>query len=84
MIKEKITMIETLLDIEIATKILSINNTSGIMTSDSQDSFLAFDDPIDAYYHKLKTDIKVLPKDTAIYGMIERYINNTQYNNELY
>jgi len=83
MIKEKITMIETLLDIEIATKILSINNTSGIMTSDSQDSFLAFDDPIDAY-HKLKTDIKVLPKDTAIYGMIERYINNTQYNNELY
>lgn len=66
LIKSKIEMLDQLLEIEVAYSLLkeSGDDNSG-------------KDPIDVHYEKLKTDIKVLAKDTEEFQVLEKYVKNT-------
>src|SRR5690606_7831338 len=64
MLKEKIEMLETLRDMEIATNLLRVQ-------SDSKE------DPIDANYQKLKTDITPIEKDEEEHKLVSKYVQNT-------
>uniref|UniRef100_G1KFB0 Poly [ADP-ribose] polymerase n=1 Tax=Anolis carolinensis TaxID=28377 RepID=G1KFB0_ANOCA len=64
-IKSKVEMLDNLLDIEVAYSLLR----SGAQDGDK--------DPIDVNYEKLKTDIKVVDKDTDEAKIIKQYVKNT-------
>ncbi|XP_054714565.1 poly [ADP-ribose] polymerase 1-like [Uloborus diversus] len=65
LIKSKIQMLDSLLEIEFAYNL--IKDDGGISTKD----------PIDEHYEKLATDIEVLPKDTDEYSYIKDYLKKT-------
>jgi poly [ADP-ribose] polymerase len=62
-IKQKIEMLNSLMEIEIAYKLLQLEDES--------------DNPIDSHYSKLQTDITVLDKDSEEFKFIELYVTNT-------
>ncbi|KAH0622650.1 hypothetical protein JD844_025138 [Phrynosoma platyrhinos] len=64
-IKSKVEMLDNLLDIEVAYSLLR----SGAQDGDK--------DPIDVNYEKLKTDIKVVDKDSEEAKIIKQYVKNT-------
>jgi len=57
--------VQTLLDIEIATK---------LMETDGDDME---EDPLDVHYKKLKTSMTPLEEDSSEFKMIDKYIKNT-------
>ncbi|XP_045534555.1 poly [ADP-ribose] polymerase-like [Papilio machaon] len=63
-IKQKIELLDSLLDIEIAYKLLQ-SPTDGSLT------------PIESHYLKLKTDIRPLDKTTPQFELISTYMKNT-------
>jgi len=66
LVKTKIDMLDNLLEIEVAYSLLS----GGEEDSKGQD-------PIDAHYNKLNTDISMLPKDGDEWKILETYVKNT-------
>ncbi|XP_060128952.1 poly [ADP-ribose] polymerase 1 [Zootoca vivipara] len=64
-IKSKVEMLDNLLDIEVAYSLLR----SGGQDGDK--------DPIDVNYEKLKTDIKVVDKDSEEAKILKQYVKNT-------
>lgn len=64
-IKSKVEMLDNLLDIEVAYSLLR----SGGQDGDK--------DPIDVNYEKLKTDIKIVDKDSEEAKIIKQYVKNT-------
>ncbi|XP_054169146.1 poly [ADP-ribose] polymerase 1-like [Oppia nitens] len=66
MIKTKMEMLDTLLDIEMAYDMISTNGEKVIE-----------EDPIDHHYKKLNTKLEVLTKDLEEYTIIEKYLKNT-------
>jgi len=67
LVKNKITMLDNLLEIEVAYSLLSDDGTNDDKTVD----------PIDKHYAKLKTDIEVLERDTEEWKILEEYVKNT-------
>merc|ERR1711994_776904 len=65
LVKTKIEMLDSLLEIEVAYSLLS----GGEKEKDV--------DPIDSHYKKLKTEIEVLEKSTEEFKVIEEYVKNT-------
>jgi len=65
LVKAKIEMLDSLLEIEVAYSLLS----GGEKEKDV--------DPIDSHYKKLKTEIEVLEKSTEEFKVIEEYVKNT-------
>ncbi len=66
MVKAKIEMLDSLLEIEVAYSLLrQVDDGDGNK------------DPIDAHYEKLNTDVKVLEKDSQEFKTIEKYVKNT-------
>jgi hypothetical protein len=63
-LKEKIEMVETLLEMEVATTLIKQEITSE-------------KDPIDAHYEALKTKLEPLNPDNKEYEMINTYLQNT-------
>lgn len=63
-IKAKCEMLESLIDMEIAYNLLSVK------TDENQN-------PLDAHYAQLNTDVDVLDKDSDEFKMIETYTKNT-------
>ncbi|PNF21175.1 Poly [ADP-ribose] polymerase [Cryptotermes secundus] len=66
MIKQKIEMLDSLLEIEIAYTMLKAK--SGGESSEH---------PLDAHYAKLNTHIEVLDKDTEEFELLKQYVSNT-------
>ncbi|XP_074845976.1 poly [ADP-ribose] polymerase 1 [Carettochelys insculpta] len=64
-IQAKVQMLDNLLDIEVAYSLLRGGNENGDK------------DPIDVNYEKLKTDIKVIDKDSEEAKIIKQYVKNT-------
>ncbi|XP_067420946.1 poly [ADP-ribose] polymerase 1 isoform X2 [Emydura macquarii macquarii] len=64
-IQAKVQMLDNLLDIEVAYSLLRGGNEDGDK------------DPIDINYEKLKTDIKVIDKDSEEAKFIKQYVKNT-------
>uniref|UniRef100_A0A8C8R4N6 Poly [ADP-ribose] polymerase n=1 Tax=Pelusios castaneus TaxID=367368 RepID=A0A8C8R4N6_9SAUR len=64
-IQAKVQMLDNLLDIEVAYSLLRGGNEDGDK------------DPIDVNYEKLKTDIKVIDKDSEEAKIIKQYVKNT-------
>ncbi|EGD73288.1 hypothetical protein PTSG_05004 [Salpingoeca rosetta] len=65
MIKDKVQMVEDLMNLEVASRILE--DTAGT----------AGEDPLDVYYRKLKTDITAVDKDSEEFKMLKTYVKNT-------
>jgi len=65
LVKSKIDMLDSLLEIEIAYNLLSSSDIK-------QDK-----DPIDAHYEKLNTDVSVLDKDSQEFQVLNNYVKNT-------
>eukprot|EP01112_Ceratiomyxa_fruticulosa_P003582 TRINITY_DN138_c0_g1_i5.p1 TRINITY_DN138_c0_g1~~TRINITY_DN138_c0_g1_i5.p1 ORF type:complete len:680 (+),score=156.34 TRINITY_DN138_c0_g1_i5:230-2269(+) len=63
-LKSKMSMLEALADIEVATKLIKEVEDSG-------------EDPIDASYAKLKCDIEPIEPGTDEYKQIQKYVANT-------
>jgi len=63
-LKSKMTMLETLTDIEIATKLIKEAEETG-------------ENPIDSSYKKLKADLVPVNPGDEDYKMVEKYIKNT-------
>lgn len=63
-IKLKLEMLNNLLDIEIAYSLLKSSSKEG-------------KDPIDSHYQQLKTDIKVLSKDSDEFKTLQKYVEQT-------
>uniref|UniRef100_T1IQQ9 Poly [ADP-ribose] polymerase n=1 Tax=Strigamia maritima TaxID=126957 RepID=T1IQQ9_STRMM len=63
-IKQKIEMLNNLLEIEVAYSLLQGENDSS-------------KDPIDAHYEKLKTEIEVLDRKSEEFDLIQKYVKNT-------
>jgi len=64
LVKSKIDMLDSLLEIEIAYSLLSGEKEKDV-------------DPIDAHYKKLKTEVEVLEQDTEEFRVIQEYVANT-------
>eukprot|EP01147_Barroeca_monosierra_P005117 gene5117-156_t len=64
MIKKKVQIVEDLMNLEVASRLL-------------EDSKYSSGSMLDVYYHKLKTDIDVLPKRSKEFRMIETYVKNS-------
>merc|ERR1711862_455530 len=64
-IKSKIEMLDNLLEIEVAYKLLKEG-------ADDKEK-----DPIDVHYENLNTDIQVLDKETDEFKILEKYVANT-------
>ena len=66
LVKSKIDMLDSLLEIEVAYNLLSCQaeDAKGL-------------DPIDSHYAKLKTEISVLGRDTEEWKVLEEYVRNT-------
>ena len=67
LVKSKIDMLDSLLEIEVAYNLLACPDTEDVKGKD----------PIDAHYAKLKTDISVLGRDTEEWKVLEEYVRNT-------
>jgi len=67
-LKSKVDLIESLSDIEIATKILE----------EKLDDDL---DPFDSYYKKLFCDIKYIPSEHSLHSVLRTYLENTSSDN---
>jgi len=67
LISEKLRLVDTLLDIEVATRILNIES--------EEDLHL---DPVDVYYRKMATHIEVVPEEDPDHALITTYLANTQ------
>ena len=67
LVKNKIEMLDNLLEIEVAYNLLSSDVTSSGNKKD----------PIDSHYEKLKTEIEVLEKGTEEYSLLQEYVTNT-------
>lgn len=67
-LKSKVDLIESLSDIEIATKILE----------EKLDDDL---DPFDSYYNKLFCDIKHIPSEHSLHSVLRTYLENTSSDN---
>ncbi|XP_035211532.1 poly [ADP-ribose] polymerase 1-like [Stegodyphus dumicola] len=65
LIKSKIEMLESLLEIEFAYNLLKGDGAESTK------------DPVDEHYDKLKTDIETLTRDSEEYKHIETYLHNT-------
>lgn len=79
-IKDKIEMVETLLEIEVATKMLKQSKEEG--AADGQGAAAAAaagqsNDPIDVHYRQLKTDMVVVDRSSDDFQLIQKYITNT-------
>lgn len=75
-IKKKLEMIDTLLEIEVATKMLKEGGEGGAASAAAASQALSMD-PIDVHYRQLKTDMKVLEHDSGEFSLIKTYITNT-------
>ena len=64
MIKNKIDMIDNLMEIEIAYNLMNADTDSDI-------------NPLDAHYEQLKTELVPLKKDSEEFQLIEKYVQNT-------
>jgi poly [ADP-ribose] polymerase len=64
-IKSKTSMLESLLDIEVAYSLLKSGDSDG------------HKDPLDENYEKLKSDMEVLDKDSNEFKMLVEYVANT-------
>uniref|UniRef100_A0A1B6HKG9 Poly [ADP-ribose] polymerase n=2 Tax=Homalodisca liturata TaxID=320908 RepID=A0A1B6HKG9_9HEMI len=67
-IKSKLEMLESLLELEVA---YSLMKSSG--TGDGESSV----HPVDIHYHKLNADIEPLPRDSEEFTILEKYVKNT-------
>jgi len=67
LVKNKIEMLDNLLEIEVAYNLLS----SDVAGSGNKK------DPIDSHYEKLKTEVEVLEKGTEEYNLLQEYVTNT-------
>lgn len=68
MIKQKLEMVESLMEMEVAYSLLKSSN---------QDSSSGDINVLDSHYTKLKTDIEVLDKNSEEFEMLKTYIKNT-------
>jgi len=75
-IKKKLEMIDSLLEIEIATKMLKEGAEGGAANAAAAAQSLSMD-PIDVHYRQLKTDMKVLEHSSGEFSLIKTYITNT-------
>lgn len=75
-IKKKLEMIDSLLEIEIATKMLKEGAEGGSANAAAAAQSLSMD-PIDVHYRQLKTDMKVLEHSSGEFSLIKTYITNT-------
>ena len=66
LVKSKIDMLDNLLEIEVAYNLLSCDTEE-----------VKGQDPIDAHYAKLKTEINVLGRETEEWRVLEEYVKNT-------
>lgn len=66
-VKQKIELLDSLLEIEIAYSMLSDANKAG--NSDKH--------PVDSYYDQLQADIDVLDKNTEEFSLLQKYVSNT-------
>lgn len=66
MVKEKLEMLETLLEIEVATSIVKEERDAR-----------ADEDPYDLHYEALHADIGPLDKKSEQYSLIEKYVETT-------
>jgi len=67
LVKSKISMLDNLLEIEVAYNLLS--------AGDEEEN--KGKDPIDKHYAKLKTEMEVLKRDTEEWTILEEYVKNT-------
>jgi len=67
LVKSKISMLDNLLEIEVAYNLLN--------AGDDEES--KGKDPIDKHYAKLKTDMEVLQRDSEEWAVLEEYVQNT-------
>lgn len=65
-LKEKLEMIEALVDIQIATNIIKQEHDSLIQ-----------ENPLDSYYHSLNNDIQPLDRQSREWSLLEKYVHNT-------
>lgn len=63
-INAKISMLDSLLEIEVAYSLLKVDAASGV-------------NPIDSHYEQLKTDLAVLDKDSEEFAILAKYVKNT-------
>ncbi|GLH03003.1 Poly [ADP-ribose] polymerase [Gryllus bimaculatus] len=67
MIKQKLEMVESLMEMEVAYSLLKTS------TSDSKgDAHI-----LDSHYEKLKTDIEIVEKDSEEFVLLQNYVKNT-------
>jgi poly [ADP-ribose] polymerase len=66
MLKEKLNMVESLGDIEIATRILSNTKLENLDRN-----------PLDSYYASLNSHVRPLESGSERWNLIEAYVNNT-------
>lgn len=66
LLKEKVELIQSLIEIEFASRIIKASSLSD-----------AGEDPIDANYKKLNTKLTVVEKGSKEFDQIQRYITNT-------
>ncbi|GLV44778.1 Poly-(ADP-ribose) polymerase [Carabus blaptoides fortunei] len=65
MIKEKLDMLDSLMELEIAYNLMKGSHTAGGGNT------------IDGHYKQLKTELEVLPKDSEQFNLIKEYVKNT-------
>eukprot|EP00040_Diaphanoeca_grandis_P043927 m.10767 g.10767 ORF g.10767 m.10767 type:complete len:1051 (-) comp8472_c0_seq1:19-3171(-) len=68
-VKSKVELVETLLDMECASRIIKKEEDGDKMQEDVH--------PLDAYYSQLNTKIQTLDKESEEFQMIETYVKNT-------
>jgi poly [ADP-ribose] polymerase len=73
-IKKKIEMIDTLLEVETATKLLKSGGAEASAAAAAAGQSM---DPIDLHYRQLKTEMKPLERDDSEFKLIQTYITNT-------
>jgi hypothetical protein len=71
-LKDKITMLDALRDMEAVTSLLKDDNTDESEKKEDEEL-----DLVDQHYKKLKTDIVPIEKDDEEYKMVEKYLKNT-------
>ena len=75
-VKEKTLLIQTLLDMEVTSKILQSSLSSDKNGGNEEDN-----DPFMFRYKQLNTDIHPLDSESETYKMIQTYVDNTHPNN---
>ena len=79
MVEQKVKLVESLLECELATRLIKAEPTEAMNEAgdDEADAAPPKPNPLDALYEKLSTKIKPVAKDSAEYEMIQRYVANT-------